>query len=284
MLLVLSLGLRAAAGDAVYVFRRPALLARSVLAMNVAMPLVALWLVLSLDLRPVVKIALVALSVSPVPPILPNKQLKLTGREGYVYGLLVTSAVLAVPLVPLTTAFLASWAQRGEGVGVSTILKIVVMTVLLPLAVGIGARRTWPGHAERVASIASKVGTVLLIAAFLPVLISQWPAIRSLIGDGTLLAIIAFTCIGLLVGHLFGGPDPPDRSVLALATASRHPAVALAVASTAFPDQKLAPAAVLLSLLVGTLATAPYSEWRRRSHGRELEATKESAVARGSRS
>jgi BASS family bile acid:Na+ symporter len=265
VLLVLSLGMRSEAGDAGYLFRRPRLLLRSVLAMNLIMPLVILPLVVALDLRPAVKVALVALSVSPVPPFLPNKQLKLTNRQGYVYGLLVASAVLSLFLVPLTTAILQHFALQREHVAlvdhvsVAVIAKIIATTVLLPLACGMLVRRLSTQFAQRAAPIAGKTGTVLLIIAFLPVLLSQWPAIRSLLGDGTLLAIIAFTAIGLGIGHFLGGPDPQNQTVLALATASRHPAVALAVAGAVFPDQTLAPAAVMLALIVGVIASAPYS-------------------------
>lgn len=269
MLLVISLGLRTGAGDAGYLFRRPPLLIRSVLAMNIIMPVVAIWLVTVFDLRPSVKVALVALSVSPVPPFLPDKQLKLTQSQGYVYGLLVSSAVLAIVLVPATGAILQHLVARRGGadsmehtVTLGRILQIVGLTVLLPLGIGILARHRWPERAVRLAAPLSKAGSVLLVLALVPVLLSQWPAIRSLIGDGTLLAIIVFTALGLGIGHSLGGTDPQNRTVLALATAARHPAVALAVASAVFPDQKLAPAAVLLALLVGTLASIPYSSWR----------------------
>ena len=54
-----------------YVLRRPALLARSLLAMYVLMPIVAVALAVAFDLIPSVEIALLALAVSPVPPLLP---------------------------------------------------------------------------------------------------------------------------------------------------------------------------------------------------------------------
>jgi BASS family bile acid:Na+ symporter len=53
----------------------------------------------------------------------------------------------------------------------------------------------------------------------------------SLVGNGTILALGAFTLAGLAAGHLLGGPNRDDCTVLALATASRHPGVALAIAS-----------------------------------------------------
>lgn len=275
-LLVTSLGLRSAPGDAGYLLHRPGLLLRSVLAMNVIMPIVVIWLVLTFELKPAVKVALVALSVSPVPPFLPGKQLKLTDRAGYVYGLLVASAVLAVALVPLATAILQHFAVQREHVApiervpVAVVIKILTTTVLLPLALGIGLRHSGGERVQRAAPLLGRVGSVLLLVAFVPVLLSQWPAVRSLLGDGTLLVSVAIPAVGLCIGHVMGGPDPEDRTVLALATASRHPAVALAVASAVFPDQKLAPAAVMLALLVGMLATAPYSSWRSKARTQQL--------------
>jgi BASS family bile acid:Na+ symporter len=179
----------------------------------------------------------------------------------------VATALFSVLLVPPTTAMLEVLVVNdGTHVGAATVLRIVALTVLVPLGIGMWVRRAWHGDVERVAGNADKVGTVLLVLAFLPVLIAKWPAIRSLLGDGTLLAIVAFTAIGLFVGHVLGGRDPRDRTVLALATSSRHPAVALAVAAAVFPDQKLAPAAVLLALVVGVLAGMPYTAWRKRLH------------------
>ena len=65
-----------------YLFRRPAELARALLAMNVLMPLFAVSLVLIFDLTPVVKFTLVALSVSPILPVAPLRMLKAGATSG----------------------------------------------------------------------------------------------------------------------------------------------------------------------------------------------------------
>lgn len=264
MLVVFSLGLRSSVGDARYLFARPGLLVRSLLAMNVVMPLLVLWLVTTFDLRAPVKIALFALSISPVPPFLPGKQLKLAPSGGYIYGLLVAAAIFAIVLVPLTMALVGARAADGAHVSAAAVLKIVTLSVLLPLGIGMAVRHYSPALAARIEPWSSRLGMLLLVIGLIPILIVQWPSIRALIGDGTLLAIVAFTALGLAVGHLLGGPEPDDRSVLALATAARHPSVALAVAAATFPDQTLVPAAVLLALLVGVLASAPYVAWRKK--------------------
>jgi BASS family bile acid:Na+ symporter len=66
------------------------------------------------------------------------------------------------------------------------------------------------------------------------------------------------------VGHLFGEPDPDSRVVLALSTACRHPALALAIAGANFPDERRVLAAILLYLLLNVLLTIPYIKWQRK--------------------
>jgi BASS family bile acid:Na+ symporter len=262
-LVVLSLGLRTSLSDAMFLFRHPQLLLRSIIAMNVAMPLIVAAIASLFALHPPVKVALIAFALSPMPPFLPGKELKLvtSGHEAYVYGLLVATSLLAIVIIPLTVALLAAAFGRAVSIAPQTVARIVAISVLLPLAAGI-ALRHWLPAAERWSSTVNTVGMALLAFVLVLLIVRMWPAMIGLVGDGTLLAIVAVTLISIGVGHLLGGPDEDDRTVLALATGSRHPAVALAVAGLA--GEALAPAAVLLALIVSALAAVPYTAWRRR--------------------
>jgi BASS family bile acid:Na+ symporter len=144
------------------------------------------------------------------------------------------------------------------------IARVVGLTVLLPFAAGLIINYLRPTFAASASPLAGKAGMLLLVVASVPILLKMWPAMISLIGDGTLLAIIAFVAVGLAAGHLLGGPDPRDRAVLALATAMRHPGVALVIASGVAEGEKVVAPALMLYLLVGTLVSAPYVRWRRR--------------------
>ena len=68
-----------------------------------------------------------------------------------------------------------------------------------------------------------------------------WPQVRIFIGNGLILLIVAIVVVGLVVGHLLGGPIEGDRTALAMATASRHPAVALAVATSGVDGRRPRP-------------------------------------------
>ena len=87
-LMVFGFGLDATRGDVLYVVRRPGLFARSLVAMFVIMPAVAIALVSLFNFRQVVGIALVALSISPVPPLLPRREGQACGRRAYALGLM----------------------------------------------------------------------------------------------------------------------------------------------------------------------------------------------------
>jgi len=273
-LIVFSLGLGSKQEDALSLLRRPRQLVRSLLAMNVIMPLVAVGLAQAFNFRGPVKIALLALAVSPVPPILPRQQFKAGGHASYTVGLLVVAAVLAVVFVPLGVEVLGRIFATHSHVPVLTVAGLVAITVLVPVTLGIIVRRRAPAFAARAARPIAAGANLLLIAVCLLLLVGAWPVVVALIGNGDVLALAAFVAIGLAVGHLLGGPDPDDRSVLALATASRHPGVALAIAAAAFPKQKLVIGAILLYLFVGFIVSMPYVMWRRRQLAAAAEAGK----------
>jgi BASS family bile acid:Na+ symporter len=264
MLIVLGFALLCTWSDATSLFRNRGLLLRSLLAMNVILPVFAAVLAAIFTLRPVIEVVLIALAVSPVPPFLPLKQSKLVGHHEYIYGLLGATSLLTIVLAPVTVTLIGLVFSRHTSISPAAIARIVGLTALVPFALGLLIHRANPNLAVRVSPIASKVGLALLVVAVVPVFIKEWPGMISLIGDGTVLAIIAFIVVGLAVGHWLGGPNPHTRTVLALATATRHPGVALIIANANFPDQKLVAPAVLLYLLVSVIASAPYVMWRKR--------------------
>jgi BASS family bile acid:Na+ symporter len=263
-LTVLGIGLRSTPRDATYLLRHRALLARSFLAMNVLMPLLALWLALVFALHPAVRLALVALALSPVPPFLPNKAVRFGGDGSYVVGLFVAASLAAVVVVPISVSLLGALFGMPFQMRPAVIAKLVGASVLLPIAIGMGIGRLAPAVADRAAGPVTRVATIVLVAALIPLLIASWPAMRSLLGNGTLVAIVVMTLAGLGVGHLLGGPRREHRTVLALATASRHPAVAIVIVTANFPGEKLVAAAVVLAVIVGAIASTPYTVWSKR--------------------
>jgi BASS family bile acid:Na+ symporter len=264
LLNLFSIGLSASLQDATYLFRRPRELARALLAMNVLMPLFAVALNSVFDFVPAVKIALVALSVSPIPPPIPAKEMKSGGSASYVLGLQLAVGLLAIIVVPLAMAAIGQLRDGALQVSIASVATVVFISIVMPVAIGIFVHRLAPAFSERVAPLLTSVSGIGVVACIVVVWISAAPAMWSLIGDGSVAALAAFVLVGLTVGHVLGGPRPENRTSLAIATASRHPGVALLLARGNFPQERLVVAAVLLYLLVNAVLAVPYLLWTKR--------------------
>jgi BASS family bile acid:Na+ symporter len=263
-LTVVAVGLAAQPGDATMLFRQPGKLVRSLFAMMVIVPAFAVFAARGFELEAAVKIALGALSVSPVPPFWPNRVRKAGGDGSYIVGLLVATAVLSIIIIPLAMEGFEAIFSIPLAMQPLAIAKIAFATVLVPILVGLALARYASRFAARAARPVAQLATVLLVVSVTPVLFTHWSAITSLVGDGTLLTMLTFALAGLVAGHLLGGPAPEDRTVLAMACATRHPAIAISIAAANFPHEKLVPAAILLYVMVSAGATTLYVMWTRR--------------------
>jgi len=260
-LLVFATGLLAEHRHATYFFRNAGELGRVILAMFIVMPLLALSMARTFELNPAVKIALVAFALSPVPPLMPTQVTKVSRATDYTIGLLVAASVLSIVIIPLALLLIDRTAARHLGMSPIVIATQMAIGILAPLALGMTVRRFAVSHADRLARAISTVAMVVLAVCLVLILVVSRHAVGSLLGNGTVLAIAVLVTAGLVTGHLLGGPDPEHRSVLAIATSIRHPGIAIAIAHTNFPEQKLAGAAVLLCLLVGAVAITAYKRW-----------------------
>jgi bile acid:Na+ symporter, BASS family len=271
MLTVFGFGLRATRGDLLYLVRRPGLMARSLAAMFVVMPLVAILLTSVFKFQVPVMIALIALAISPVPPLLPRKIGKAGGVAPYGLGLMITAATISILYIPLATRLIGSYFHKPVNMGPGAVAKLIVVSVLVPIAAGILLQRVAPALAKRIAKPTGLVANVLLTLGFLSTLAFALPKSLSLIGNGTVLALTAFIVAGLVVGHFLGGPDGDERIALSLSTACRHPGLAIAMASANAPQQRSVFSAILLYLLLNAVITSTYVFWRRRKTGDQLQ-------------
>ncbi len=264
-LMVLSIGMRVSWADLQSVLSAPSRLARCLFAMYILGPAVAILICKTFSLHPAVIVALVTLSVAPVGAMFSKDMLPLVApsNPAFARGLLFASTVSSVIVTPIIVEVIQLMFGEGKILHVSplAIAQVVIGSVLLPLGIGLAIGHWRPATRSWVPAMQRASGLVLLVCV-IPILIGAWPLMMSLVREGTLTAIVLITLLGLAAGHLLGGPNEDNRTVLAFATVSRHPGVAIAVASLA--DQPLAPLGVLLAVLVSGLAVIPYKVWRKR--------------------
>jgi BASS family bile acid:Na+ symporter len=223
--------------------------------------------------HPAVKIAIVLLSVTPVPPLLPNMLVKAGGSAAYACGLLVSHSIFAIVVLPLTVELMNLVFGTDAHFGPLAVAQAVVISILLPLAAGLISAHFMGASALRAGRLIGTAGTILLGITLLPLLVVAWQALPVLIGHGALIALALFVITGLVVGHALGGPKRGDRSSLALATVSRHPGLAIAIAIANTPRQgRLVVGAVIIYLLLSVLLFIPYNHWRRKTSNESLDA------------
>jgi BASS family bile acid:Na+ symporter len=196
--------------------------------------------------------------------LLPNKIVKEGGTDAYAIGLLIAVGSLAIIFVPLAMEVVQMVRQVPLQTSMASVAKVIFITVLLPLGLGVAVHKFAPALAERVAKPIAQISGIGLLACMVAILFAAAPAIWTLVGNGTVIALAAFVLVGLAIGHFLGGPTPENRTSLALSTASRHPGIALALAAANFPEQELVMAAVLLYLLVNAVVSIPYLLWTKR--------------------
>ncbi|MGO4549798.1 bile acid:sodium symporter family protein [Lysobacter sp. 2RAF19] len=261
---VLGFGLHATRNDLLYLWRRPGLLVKSLLSVFLVMPVLAVLMERGFDFRRTTEMALVALSLSPLPPLLPTKADRAGGEHAYMVALLVTLSLVAIVAIPIAGFILGWFFHRQVHVSVGGIAKIVLLMIIAPLVVGVVLRRRLPAVARVLTPIVGRIAKILLPLAVVALLAAAWRGIWSAVGDGTIFAVTLFVVVGLAVGHWLGRPERGHSIVLALATACRHPAIALTIASANFPDLNFV-GTVLLYVLVSALVGVPYVMWQRRA-------------------
>jgi predicted Na+-dependent transporter len=259
-IIIFGIGLDSTPRDAVRLFRHPALLLRSLLAMYVLVPLAALALVKLLDLPAGVEAGLLVLAVSAGAPLLPRKLLGI-GDGAYIFSLVVVSSVLAVILVPLWLEVLIPLFPRLPHLAPHHAALVLGQSFFLPLLAGMFIRWIFPKFAAWTGGRVVGLGGLALTVTALALLAVNWHVALEVRWPG-IAALTVLILISLVIGHLVGGPNEEDRTALAVACATRHIGVAVVVA-TAMPGVR---AAVVISvyIAVSVAVTLPYMRWRRK--------------------
>lgn len=265
-LLVFAIGLRSTGGNFLYVMRRPALLAKAVLAVCIIPLVAAIVLLAFVDIGRPAAIAILLMAISPVPPLVPGKDLKLGGRPAFVFGLYAALALISVISVPALGGLTAAFYGVSKSFPASIVALNVGLGVVLPLLIGIlFGRKLAPELSHRAIPWVERTASLLLLFALVPILWAVSPQLPALVGDGTIIVILAVVGAALATGHFLGGEVPEDRPALAVAAATRHPGIAIALAG-ANGENPQVTSAILLFLLVSIAAAMPYQIFVKRRY------------------
>ncbi|HET9700935.1 MAG TPA: bile acid:sodium symporter [Burkholderiales bacterium] len=261
-----GLGLGIAPGELRWIWRSPGPMVRGLFAVLVAVPALALAVSRSLGLPPLAEIGIMLMAISPGAPVALRRSFDAGGHRAFAPSLQIAVVLLAVVSMPLSIAVLDALYGTRASISPWDVARQVLVAQLLPLGLGIALRQVRAPLAERIEPRVTRLGTLMLMATVLLVLIDAWQ-VTVTAGFRGLAAILLVIYGGLALGHLLGGPDPAMRTAVAISCAARNGGLALLVAT-----QNHAPpevnAAILAYLLVSVFAIAPYVTWRRRAGAR----------------
>jgi BASS family bile acid:Na+ symporter len=259
--LLLAIGMSSSLDDLSYLWRRPWLLVKSITAMYVLVPALAVLMVTTLDLPRGTGAALVVLAVCAGAPLLPRRLMNAELDSDFVFSLAVTTSFLAIVTVPISLRWLDRYLSF-EAVGEpSAIARLIVVSFVAPLAVGMVVRVLAPELTERVGDRLLRIAGIVVLGCTLILLVRGRGLLLDL-GWVSFGAFVVFVVSSLAVGHLLGGPTAIGRTSLALASGSRHAGLALLIGANA---RSTRPLTLLAGYLVAsTLVSIAYLTWRRR--------------------
>ena len=268
MAVVMSgLGLGIAPRQLRWAWHRPGPILRSLLAVFILAPAIAVAVSRLLGLARLDEIGIVLMAISPGAPLALRRSIGAGGHRALAANLQISVALLAVVSMPLSLALLNPLYSGHASISPLAVLRQVSTYQLLPLGVGAAIHWARPALAARLEPVLRKIGVPLFLLLLALVLIQSWSALRA--AEPWTMAAMALASIGALAaGHSLGGPEPAMRTAAAVSSALRNPGLALLVAraNSAVPEIE---SLMMVHLVVTFFASLPYFIVRRRAVRRE---------------
>jgi BASS family bile acid:Na+ symporter len=262
MLQVLAVGLHADPRGLLTCVRRPMWLVRIIVAMFLGVPLLAAALVKLSSAPAGMRVSILLMAIAAVAPLLSRRLLKIGVGASFADSLSAVTMVLAIPLVPITVTTLGAMFGREMVVSPASVAGMLAKTFLVPFGVGMALKIALGPRGLRVGDWANTISTVMLGVIVLLSIVARFGTVLPLLWQ-SLPLVLAFAAGSLLIGHVLGGPDPRERTALALAAVTRHPGLALLIATSSFPNLPVLPP--ILAVIAGcAMVSIPYAAWRRR--------------------
>lgn len=260
---VFSRGLMTSPGDLKYFNAHRGLLLRSILAVDVLVPLIALIVVLLIAPAKATAVGMLIMASAPAAPMVLKKIAKAGGKSEYAVTLYIVLALLAILTTPVTLALLSRAAGFQLDVSPTAVAGRVGVSIFLPIIAGMIIKWRFPALADRIFRPLETLSNIILILVVITVLLSTYqlffvPDIREYI------AIVLMIAGALVAGHLMAAGQPEEQTTLALESATRNIGLALLITSAYAPLEKALP--VLIPYLVtSTIIGLIYIRYRKRS-------------------
>jgi BASS family bile acid:Na+ symporter len=176
-------------------------------------------------------------------------------------GVLVLLIVVTVPYMPIVVPLIAPEAD----VSAAAIAGPLVLTMLLPLVVGLIADRFVPAWTKRLLPLLGVLSNVALVALIVSTVVLNFDGLLSVFGTGAILAALIFIAGAFVIGYLLGITGRGTRQELALGSAQRNIAAATVVATQSLGDPDTIVMVVVTSIVSMAILFPAATAFRKRA-------------------
>ncbi len=227
-----SLGLELTVRQIVEPLRDRRLLAFSLLANVVVVPLIAVVLTRLIPMHEALAIGIVVYALAAGTEGGPKFVQIARGNAGFAIGLLAVLLSITVMLMPAALSFIVPGAHVDRG----SLLVKLLLAVAVPVGLGLFLRAKFTAFAVRLAVFVHKGSMILLALFFLQVVYVNIDEMLAL-ERGAMLAGALFFVIAFAASYLLGGPDSKNRRSLAIMSFVRNAPISMTTATQVFPHE-----------------------------------------------
>ncbi len=254
------------------------LLLRSLLAIYVLVPLVAVLVAGTMPgLPPAAVAGILFMGAAGSAPFVVRKAVsKVHTSAEYAVSLQITTASLAIVTVPITLLLLpGDWRVSPLEVAWQ-----VFRAQLVGLGLGVLVHELRPAIAARLMRPFAAIASLLLALEVLVAAVLIVPRLLPRLNGMAVLAMAVVIVISIAIGHLLGGPRPDTRVSLGLLTATRNLGLALMIAGANLEEPIRLPAMgmILTYTLVSQILHLPYLFWCKRTAKRRASKPRSAAA------
>ena len=251
---VLSVGLSLTVSQIMAPLRRVQIVALSLVANFVVVPAVAVAMTKTMSLSEPATVGLMLLGAAAGAPFLPKIVEVAKGDLAYSVALMVLLMMIgSLVYLPLVLPLLLP----GVSVNSLKIARSLLVTMILPLSVGLCVRARRLSLAERLRPLLSRLSnaSLLVVLVLIPAMNSR--RLLEMLSTRAIPAAVLFVAASFGAGYLAGGRSTAQRQVLGFGTAARNIPAALLVAGQNFDNPDVTIMVLVVALLSLILLVPP---------------------------
>ncbi len=206
------------------------LVAVSLVANFVLIPVLALLIVTIIPVSEGLKIGLILVGFAAGAPFLPKLVHLAKGDVAFTAGLMVLLMVITIAYLPIVLPFVLAGVQVNPW----EIARSLILLMLIPIAFALFIRARYEEVAKGLIPTMNMAANLSLAAMFIGYFVAYFDETFGVLGSGGILIAVLLVVGAVVIGYLLGGTDMGIKKVLALGTGQRNLAAAFAIATSNF--------------------------------------------------